>query len=100
LLALEALERVGGNSDPLIYNLGNGHGFSVKEVVEVARKVTGHAVPAIEAPRRPGDPAILIASSQKIRRELGWQPRFADLETIVKSAWEWQSTHQNGYGEH
>jgi UDP-glucose 4-epimerase len=100
LLALEALENIGGNSDPLIYNLGNGQGFSVKEVVEVARKVTGHAVPAIEAPRRAGDPAILIASSQKIRRELGWQPRFADLETIVRSAWEWQSAHPMGYEEH
>ena len=97
LLALEALEKGTGNSNPLIYNLGNGQGFSVKEVVEVARQVTGHAIPTAEAPRRPGDPAILIASSQKIRRELGWQPRFADLETIVRSAWEWQSTHPKAY---
>jgi UDP-glucose 4-epimerase len=100
LLALEALEKSDGNSNPLIYNLGNGQGFSVKEVVEVARQVTGHAVPAVAAPRRPGDPAILIASSQKIRRELGWQPGFPDLETIVRSAWEWQSTHPKGYEEH
>ena len=99
LLALKALENRTRNSDPLIYNLGSGQGFSVKEVVEVARRVTGHAVPVLAAPRRPGDPAILIASSQKIRRELGWQPRFADLETIVQSAWQWQSAHPRGYEE-
>ncbi len=85
------------DSPPLIYNLGNGQGFSVREVVEVARQVTGHPIPAIECPRRPGDPAVLIASSQKIRRELGWQPRFPELKTIVESAWEWHRTHAEGY---
>src|SRR5580700_6848067 len=89
LLALHALdpaENSGSQTfEPLIYNLGNGQGFSVREVVEVARAVTGHPVPVIESPRRAGDPAVLIASSEKIRRELGWQPRFPDLKTIVQS---------------
>jgi len=95
LLALEALRLE--KSSRLIYNLGNGQGFSVREVVEVARKVTGHPVPVIESPRRAGDPAVLIASSEKIRRELGWQPRFPDLETIVESAWQWHRVHPDGY---
>jgi UDP-glucose 4-epimerase len=86
------------NFQPLIYNLGNGQGFSVREVVEVARQVTGHTIPVIESPRREGDPAILIASSEKIRRELGWQPRFPELKTIVESAWQWHRTHPDGYG--
>jgi UDP-glucose 4-epimerase len=93
LLALQAL----GDSAPLVYNLGNGQGFSVREVVEVARKVTGHLIPVIEGPRRPGDPAVLIASSEKIRRELGWQPRFGDLHSIVESAWQWHRSHPDGY---
>ena len=93
LLALQALE----NSSPLIYNLGNGRGFSVREVVEVARTVTGHPVPVIESPRRAGDPAVLIASSKKIRRELGWQPKFPDLKSIVESAWQWHRKHPDGY---
>lgn len=93
VLALEALE----HRDKLIYNLGNGVGFTVKEVIEVVRKVTGHAIPVIEAPRRAGDPAELVASSQGIRSELGWTPRFPDLESIVGSAWAWRSAHPNGY---
>ena len=97
LLALDALAKEPENSVPLIYNLGNGQGFSVRQVVEVAREVTGHAIPVIESPRRPGDPAVLIASSEKIRRELGWQPRFPDLQTIVESAWQWHRAHPNGY---
>jgi UDP-glucose 4-epimerase len=97
LLALDALALE--NSSPLIYNLGNGQGFSVREVVEVARKVTGHPVPVIESPRRAGDPAVLIASSEKIRRDLGWQPRVPDLETIVESAWQWHRVHPDGYPE-
>jgi UDP-glucose 4-epimerase len=99
LLALEALalENKLENSGPLIYNLGNGQGFSVRQVVEVARKVTGHPVPVIESPRRAGDPAVLIASSEKIRRELGWQPRFPDLKAIVESAWQWHRVHPDGY---
>jgi UDP-glucose 4-epimerase len=97
LLALEALENELEQSSPLIYNLGNGQGFSVREVVEVARRVTGHPVPVIESPRRAGDPAVLIASSEKIRRELGWQPRFPDLKGIVESAWQWHRVHPDGY---
>jgi UDP-glucose 4-epimerase len=98
LLALHALdpaENSGSQTfEPLI---GNGQGFSVREVVEVARAVTGHPVPAIESPRRAGDPAVLIASSEKIRRELGWQPRFPDLKTIVESAWQWHRAYPDGY---
>ncbi len=97
LLALDALEDARENSRPLIYNLGNGQGFSVRQVVEVAREVTGHAIPAIESPRRAGDPAVLIASSEKIRRELSWQPQFPDLKTIVESAWQWHRAHPDGY---
>lgn len=100
LLALHALGNAPEHSSPLIYNLGNGQGFSVRDVVEVAREVTGHAVPVIESPRRPGDPAVLIASSEKIRRELGWEPRFPDLKTIVESAWQWHRTHPDGYARH
>src|SRR5208283_4731017 len=101
-LALDALETASGSAsplipNPLIYNLGSGHGFSVRQVVEVAREVTGHRIPVIESPRRAGDPAVLVASSKKIRRELGWQPRFPDLETIVESAWQWHRTHLDGY---
>jgi UDP-glucose 4-epimerase len=93
VLALHALEK----ASPLIYNLGNGQGFSVRHVVEVAREVTGHPVPVIESPRRAGDPAVLIASSKKIRRDLDWQPRFPDLKSIVESAWHWHRTHPDGY---
>ena len=93
LLALEAL----AERDRLIYNLGNGNGFSVREVIEVCRRVTGHSIPAMETPRRPGDPPILIASSEKIQRELGWAPRTPELEEIVASAWEWHRRHPQGY---
>ena len=89
LLALAALgtrERAGG----LIYNLGNGQGFTVREVIESARRVTGKAIAVETRARRAGDPAALVASSEKIKRELGWKPRFAELDTIVASAWEWQ----------
>jgi UDP-glucose 4-epimerase len=95
LLALNAME----SRDRLIYNLGSGSGFSVREVIEVARKITGHAIPAKESPRRPGDPAILVASSDKIRKELGWKPRYPDLETIIESAWRWMQQHPDGYGD-
>jgi UDP-glucose 4-epimerase len=102
LLALQALEKSPENSSPpirspLIYNLGNGQGFSVRQVIEVAREVTGHPIPVIESPRRAGDPAVLIASSAKIRRELGWQPKFPELRAIVESAWQWHRTHPDGY---
>ncbi len=85
----------GGESN--IFNLGNGVGFTVKEVIEVARKVTGHPIPAVIAERRAGDPAKLIASSAKAIEVLGWKPQYADLETIIASAWKWHSTHPNGY---
>jgi UDP-glucose 4-epimerase len=90
LLAFQALE----DRDRMIYNLGNGQGFTVRQVVESARRVTGHAIPAEELPRRAGDPAVLIASSAKIESELGWKPKFNQLDDIVRSAWEW---HQHRY---
>jgi UDP-glucose 4-epimerase len=92
LLALHALAE---RSQPaqLIYNLGNGQGFSVKQVVECARRVTGHPIPAVIEPRRAGDPATLVASSEKIRTELGWQPGTPHLEDIVRTAWEYIQRH-------
>jgi len=93
LLVLQALNE----KDRLIYNLGNGRGFSVREVIETVRRVTGHAIPARESPRRPGDPAVLVASSEKIKRELGWSPQYADLESIVRSAWNWRKANPHGY---
>ena len=93
VLALEALEQ----EPQLIFNLGNGRGFTVREVIEAARRVTGHAIPAVEAPRRAGDPAVLVASSEKIQKELGWRPKFPDLEEIIASAWRWFRKHPNGY---
>ena len=90
LLALEALN----DRDRLIYNIGNGHGFTIREVIDSARRVTGHPIPVEEAERRPGDPAVLIASSEKIERELGWKREFDKLDDIVSSAWKW---HQLRY---
>ena len=90
LLALDALER----HDRLIFNLGNGQGFSVREVIESARRVTGHPIPAEIHPRRPGDPAVLVASSDKAIRELAWQPRYTQLDDILRTAWLW---HQKRY---
>lgn len=95
---LLALKRLKSGKNSATYNLGNGKGFSVKEVVDVTRKVTGLHIDAEIAPRRPGDPAILIASSQKAMEELNWKPRFNSLETIIETAWKWQKTHENGYG--
>jgi len=94
ILALEALEE--GNR---IYNLGNGHGYSVKEVIETARRVTGHPIPAVERPRRPGDAPIKVASAEKIERELGWQPLYPDLKSIIESAWRWHQANPQGYPE-
>jgi UDP-glucose 4-epimerase len=93
LLVLEKLKQ----ADKLIYNLGNGRGFTVREVIDTVRRVTKHPVPARETGRRPGDPAVLVASAEKIKRELGWTARFPDLEAIVHSAWEWRRTHPDGY---
>ena len=93
LLAFQALD----GHDRMIYNLGNGRGFSVREVVDSARRVTGHPIPVEELPRRLGDPAVLIASSAKIGTDLGWQPKYTQLDDIVLSAWEW---HQQRYQKH
>lgn len=94
ILAMEYLAD-GGKSD--IFNLGNGVGFTVKEVVETARKVTGHPIPMKEEPRRAGDPSTLIASSEKAKAVLGWKPKYDDLETIVSTAWKWHQSHPEGY---
>lgn len=94
ILALSALD--GGSR---IYNLGNGQGFSVMEVIQTAREVTGHPIPHQLGERRPGDPAALTADSRKIRAELGWTPRFPALQAIVDSAWQWHRAHPDGYPE-
>ncbi len=107
-LALQALERgrapspstgTAGEGYSLAYNVGSGHGFSVAEVVKTCRRMTGHPIPAQEGPRRPGDPAALVADSSKIRRELGWEPHYSDLDRIVETAWRWHRSHPQGYGE-
>jgi len=97
---LLALSRLGRDKDPerLIYNLGSGHGFSVREVIEEARRVTGQRIQVEECPRRPGDPPVLVASSEKIKRELQWAPRFSGLRDIIGSAWSWRRQHPDGYG--
>jgi len=92
LLALQALE----TRDRLIFNLGNGQGFSVREVIESARRVTGHPIPAEVHPRRAGDPAVLVASSEKAIRELGWKPKYTQLDEIIRTAWVW---HQKRYAQ-
>jgi len=94
ILALNSL-RKGGESR--IYNLGNGKGFSVKEVVQIAREVTGVKIKEAIAPRRAGDPAVLVASSEKIRKELNWRPKFDDLAVIINTAWQWHKNHPDGY---
>jgi UDP-glucose 4-epimerase len=93
LLALETL----GEQDRLVYNLGNGKGFSVREVIKTARAVTGFQIPVNEAAPRPGDAPRLVASSDKIRRELGWSALHPDLDDIIQSAWDWHCTHPHGY---
>ena len=80
-----------------IFNLGNGNGYSVKEVIDVARKVTNFDICAVEEPRRSGDPAVLIASSEKAKSVLGWKPEFDSLEKIIEDAWNWHRNNVNGY---
>jgi UDP-glucose 4-epimerase len=94
MLAVNALESDAAAKSRLIFNLGNGKGFSVREVIESARRVTGHPIPAELHPRRPGDPAVLVASSEKAIRELGWKPRYTQLDDILRTAWAW---HQKRY---
>jgi UDP-glucose 4-epimerase len=94
LLALDALDRSG----QLIYNLGSGQGFTVRQVIDGVRRVTGRPIAVLESPRREGDPAELIASAEKIRKELQWKPKFGELETILESAWVWHKNHPDGYG--
>lgn len=96
MLALDYL-RAGNPSTA--FNLGNGQGFSNREIIEAARRVTGHPIPVMEEGRRPGDPATLIASSQKAMDVLGWKPRYTNVEDIIATAWKWHSTHPDGYEE-
>lgn len=93
ILALNAL----GDGPSRKYNLGNGQGFSVQEVIQTARDVTGHPIPAEIGPRRPGDPDILIADSTTIKRDLGWKPQYTDLRAIMETAWRWHCDHPHGY---
>ena len=94
---LLALEWLAGGGESNIFNLGNGAGFSVKEVIETARRVTGHEIPAQIGPRRAGDPPVLVASSEQIIEKLGWQPKYAKLEDIISAAWEWHKKRPMGY---
>jgi UDP-glucose 4-epimerase len=96
VLALKYL-RNGGESNT--YNLGNGQGFSVNEVINIAREVTGEKIDAVMSDRRPGDPAILVASSEKIKKELQWQPEYDNLHTIIETAWNWHKAHPDGFGK-
>jgi len=92
-----ALNRLASGGSSAIYNLGNGNGYSVKEVIETVREVTGMKVDTVESPRRPGDPARLVAASGKIQKELGWVPHYPDLSSIVNTAWQWHRRHPKGY---
>lgn len=96
ILAIEKLRKTETSGT---YNLGNGNGFSVKEVIDASRKVTGKEIPAKVAPRRAGDPAKLVASSEKAKKELGWNPKHDSLESMIESAWTWFQKHPNGYVE-
>lgn len=92
-----ALDYLRAGNPSTAFNLGNGQGFSNREIVEAARRVTGHPIPVTEEDRRPGDPAVLIASSQKAVEVLGWQPKYTDVEDIIATAWRWHSSHPDGY---
>lgn len=95
---LKALEKL--NDTPALHlNLGTGKGHSVLEVVQACRRITGHAIPAEIAPRRPGDPPELVANADRARRQLGWEPRYADINAIVETAWRWHQSHPRGYGD-
>lgn len=94
-----AVQKLRTGSDSAVYNLGSGNGYSVREVVETARRVTGREIPLVVEPRRAGDPAVLVASSERARRELGWRPERSNLETIIASAWSWHENHPEGYAD-
>ncbi len=94
---LKALDYLRAGNDSGLFNLGSGEGFSVLEILEVARKITGHPIPAIMAERRAGDPSVLIASSQKAESILNWHPKYTQIETIVADAWNWHKKHPNGF---
>jgi UDP-glucose 4-epimerase len=96
---LQAIKHLRSGGESRRYNLGNGQGFTVKEVIETVERVSGKSVPHESAPRRPGDPAKLIASSSRIREDWSWSPKFPKLETIVETAWKWHSGHPDGYGD-
>ena len=96
ILALKSL-REGASST--VYNLGNGEGFSVKQMVEAARRVTGHPIPAVVCPRRAGDPSTLIASSKKAKERLGWEPKFKNIDDIIAAAWNWHKNNPDGFEE-
>jgi UDP-glucose 4-epimerase len=95
---LLALDKLNSNSE-LVYNLGNGTGYSVRQVIDTVRKVSGKEFKVVEDARRPGDPPVLTADASKAQKELGWKTRFADLEAIVRSAWTFHNEHPNGYGD-
>ena len=92
-----ALDRLRDGAASTVYNLGNGEGFSVKEIVEAARKVTNHPIPAVICPRRAGDPSTLIASAKKAREEMGWQPRYKSIDDIIATAWKWHKNNPEGF---
>lgn len=94
---IKALDKLRAGADSNVYNLGNGEGFSVKEMVEAARRVTNHPIPAVICPRRAGDPSVLIASSKKAREELGWRPRYNKIDDIIASAWKWHKNNPGGF---
>ncbi len=94
-----AIEHLMAGGEPRTYNLGSQHGLSVKEVIEKAKKITGVDFPVVEAPRRPGDPAVLVASSARFQTDFKWQMRHSDADTILRTAWEWHRGHPDGYGE-
>ncbi|HEV2304710.1 MAG TPA: UDP-glucose 4-epimerase GalE [Candidatus Acidoferrales bacterium] len=92
-LAVERISEFAGR----IYNIGNGDGFSVNEVMQAAARITGHRIDSVKSQRRPGDPAALVASSERIRKELGWAPKLSSLDAIIRTAWEWKQSHPRGY---
>ena len=96
MLALDWIEQ---KEESEIYNLGNGNGFSNRQIIDTVEKVSGKKLKGEDAERRAGDPAVLVASSNRIKRELGWKPRFDALDTIIESAWKWHTSHPGGYEE-